>query len=584
MKLETRNLKLKKEIGVIRKDWRGRLRIALVYPNVYRVGMASLGFQTVYALFNKIESVVCERFFLSPGAKPYSKAPSQSSESGKPLTDFDIIAFSLSFENDYPNLLTILDLNGIPLQAKDRNLSYPLIIAGGVACFLNPEPLAVFIDCFLIGEAETLIPDFIAAFEQTDYVNTDSGKYGEKAKSRFLADMANKVAGLYAPLLYKTEYKADCTIKSFQTLVDSHKSVPTSVCRQYAYHLDHFSTCSTIVSSGAAFNNTYLVEIGRGCPHGCRFCSAGYIYRPPRFRSLAHLSQNIALGATITDKIGLLGAAVSDLPEIGQLCVNAIHNNTTLSFSSLRADAITPELTEAMRHSGVKTATIAPDAGSERMRRVINKGLTETDILSAAESLVKNGILNLKLYFMVGLPTETTDDVEAIADLCQKIKAVFLKSSRPNKRIGQITVSLNAFTPKPFTPFQWAPMVATRLLKRKIGRIRKRLKHLDNVRLQVNSLRQAYLQGLLSRGDRRVSLILLLARKNRWNWPKTFKETPIHPDFFSLRERLPDEHLPWDFIDHGISQTFLRNEYQRALQAKSTASCPMKDCRKCGVC
>ena len=286
----------------------------------------------------------------------------------------------------------------------------------------------------------------------------------------------------------------------------------------------------------------------------------------------------------MTDKIGLLGAAVSDLPEIGQLCAYAIHNNTALSFSSLRADAITPELMEAMRYSGVKTATIAPDAGSERMRRVINKGLTETDILSAAESLVKNGILNLKLYFMVGLPTETTDDVEAIADLCLKIKAVFLESSRPNRRIGEITVSLNAFSPKPFTPFQWAAMDATRLLKSKIRLIRKRLQHTDNVRLQVNSLRQAYLQALLSRGDRRVSEILLLARKNRWNWPKTFKETPIHPDFFSLRERLPDERLPWDFIDHGVSKAFLLNEYQRALQAKTTPSCPMQDCHQCGVC
>jgi radical SAM superfamily enzyme YgiQ (UPF0313 family) len=574
------------ETGVIRKSWRGRIRIALVYPNLYRVGMASLGFQTVYALFNAIDSVVCERFFLAPQEKSHSRVRLQSSESGKPLTAFDIIAFSLSFENDYPNLLTILDTVRIPLQAKDRDRSYPLIIAGGVACFLNPEPLAAFIDCFLIGEAEELIPAFIAVCEQTDYFNTHpvkSAQSGKKAKSRFIADLADNVPGLYAPLLYETDYKVDLTIKSFHAK-DSSNGVPVSIIRQYARDLNCFSTCSTIVSRGAAFSNTYLIEIGRGCPHGCRFCSAGFIYRPPRFRSSAHLSQNIASGMTMTDKIGLLGAAVSDLPEIGQLCDYATRNNISLSFSSLRADAITPALTLAMRHSGVKTATIAPDAGSERMRRVINKGITETDILSAAEKLVKNGILNLKLYFMVGLPTETTDDVEAIADLCLKIKAVFLEYSRANRRIGEITVSLNAFTPKPFTPFQWVSMDTTRLLKSKIKRIRKRLQHTANVRIQVNSLRQAYLQASLSRGDRRVSEILLSACKNRWNWPKTFKETPIHPDFFSLRERSQNEYLPWDFIDHGISKAFLRNEYHRALQAKTTASCPMLDCHQCGVC
>jgi len=545
--------------------------------------MASLGFQTVYTLFNQIESVVCERFFLPPAGNPRSKTSLQSSESGKPLTDFDIIAFSLSFENDYPNLLAILDQGGIPLLARERGLSYPLIIAGGVACFLNPEPLAAFIDCFLIGEAEDLIPEFIARCEQTEYVHLYLLKEGRNVKSRFLADLANTVPGVYAPLLYKTEYKTDQTIKSFQAR-DPYTGAPPCVCRQYTPDLSRFSTQSAIVSSKAAFSDAYLVEIGRGCPHGCRFCSAGFIYRPPRFRSFAHLNRNITQGAAMAPKIGLLGAAVSDLPEIGRLCESAIRNNTALSFSSLRADAITPELTQAMRHSGVKTATIAPDAGSERMRRVINKGLTEADILNATEMLVKDGILNLKLYFMVGLPTETTDDVEAIADLSEKIKAVFLQASRPNRRMGEIAVSLNAFTPKPFTPFQWAPMDSTRLLKTKISRIRKRLQPMHNVRLQVNSLRQAYLQALLSRGDRRVSDMLLLARKNRWNWPKTMKEAPLHPDFFSLRERLPDEHLPWDFIDHGISKQFLLNEYRRALKAKTTPACPMKDCNKCGVC
>lgn len=542
--------------------------------------MGSLGFQTVYALFNAMESVVCERFFLGSKGKDHGQAVAQSLESGKALADFDVIALSLSFENDYPHLFDILGQSGIPLLAKERDQYGPLIIAGGVACWLNPEPLAPFIDCFLIGEAEKLIPPFLTALQRTAHFKSISNRSIISDKHRFLADMANAVPGLYAPLLYETTYAANGAIESFQPL----ESVPASIPRQYAETLSHFSTCSTIVCQDAAFNDAYLVEIGRGCPHGCRFCSAGYIYRPPRFRSLAHLKQDIQQGAKITRKIGLLGAAVSDLSEIGPLCASASKQNIALSFSSLRADAITPELTAAMQRGGVKTAVIAPDAGSERMRRVINKGITEADILSAAECLVKAGILNLKLYFMVGLPTETAADVEAIIALCLKIKAVFLDASRINRRIGEITVSLNAFTPKPFTPFQWAAMDDRRVLKHKIQRIRKRLKPIANVRLQVNSLRQAYLQGLLSRGDRRVSDLLLLARKNRWNWPKTLKETPLDPDFFSLRERGADEILPWDFIDHGIRKTFLWSEHQRALSAQPTAPCAVGDCHRCGVC
>jgi len=286
----------------------------------------------------------------------------------------------------------------------------------------------------------------------------------------------------------------------------------------------------------------------------------------------------------MTDEIGLVGAAVSDLPDINKLCDQRFEKDVRISFSSLRADAISPELLSVLKKSNVKTATIAPDAGSERMRKVINKGITEEDILHAAENLVAEGMPNLKLYFMVGLPTETMDDVEAIVTLCKLIKHRFLKSSRARKRIGEITVSLHSFVPKPFTPFQWVAMDDMRSLKAKIKKIKHGLKRVANVRVHADIPRWAYIQALLSRGDRKVAQILSLANKNRGNWPKTLKASSVNPDFYVLRERSEDELLPWDFIDHGINKSFLKLEYKKAMQGKTSPPCPMESCNICGVC
>ena len=289
-------------------------------------------------------------------------------------------------------------------------------------------------------------------------------------------------------------------------------------------------------------------------------------------------------GASKTGKIGLVGAAVSDLPDLDKICGEELREDIRVSFSSLRADALTPELLSVLKKSKTKTATIAPDAGSERMRQVINKGIDETDILDAVEQIVAAGILNIKLYFMVGLPTETMDDVDAISALCKKIKHQFLKSSRPKKRMGEITVSLNSFVPKPFTPFQWVNMDDARLLKEKIKKVKNALKRVANVRVHADIPRWAYIQGLLSRGDRRVAQLLLLANTNQGNWPKTLKSSPVNADFYVLRERSLNELLPWDFIDHGIKKSFLKTEYKRALQGKTSPPCPVTSCSICGVC
>jgi len=555
------------EVGTVRKSWRGRTRIALVYPNRYHVGMSNLGFQSVYRLLNDYDDIVCERAFLpEPSERPAT--PLKTLESGKPLSEADVIAFSISFENDYPNILTILENIGLPIRSDQRGERDPLLIAGGVASFMNPEPIAAFFDCFLIGEAEAILPRFVEFYEPG------------KNKHTMLKIIARNVPGAYVPAFYSVDYQRDGTIASFNPLED----VPRAIKRVYLKDLDSSATCSAILTADTAFDRTYLIEVGRGCPHGCRFCSAGFIYRPPRFRSISLLTENISRAASLTDRVGLVGAAVSDLPGIDDLCNRHLDKDIRISFSSLRADGLSRELLSVLKQSNVKTATIAPDGGSERMRKVINKGIAEEAILNAAESLVANGIPNLKLYFMIGLPTETADDVEEIIGLCKKIKHRFLKSSRSRKRIGEITISLNSFVPKPFTPFQWAAMAETSALKKKIQKIKNELKKVPNIRIHTDIPRWAYIQALFARGDRKVADILSLAHAQKGNWAHTLKSVSVNPDFYVIRDRNLDESFPWDFIDQGIKKSFLKQEFQRAIKALPSPACRVETCNICGIC
>jgi radical SAM superfamily enzyme YgiQ (UPF0313 family) len=565
-----RKARLDAETGTIRKPWQGHLHVALVYPNHYAVGMASLGFQTVYRQLNALSHVVCERAFLPENEDPGK--PLVSLESGRPLGEFDALAFSISFENDYAHVLTILQKAGLPLPATCRggSLPLPLILAGGVSCFLNPEPLAPFIDCFLLGEAEGLLAPFFTRFDPA------------ADRRRFLLEVARDLPGVYVPAFYQEEYQADGTLAAFRPV----EAVPEKIRRVYSADLAEFATHSTVVTPDTGFEDAYLIEVSRGCPHGCRFCAAGYIYRPPRFRPLPALLRAMQEGADLSRKVGLLGAAVSDLPELKALCEQGQRLGLQLSFSSLRADALDDALIAALKSGRLKTATIAPEAGSERLRQVINKGLDEAAILGAAERLVSGGIPNLKLYFMVGLPTETDADVDDLVALVKRIKDHFLRSSRARGRMGDITVSLNSFVPKPFTPFQWVAMDEAATLKQKIKRVKDGLKKTANVRVHADVPRWAYIQALLSRGDRRCGQLLLQAHHNDGNWPQTFKSSALNPDFYIHRQRRKEELLPWDFIDHGLDKQFLWNEYQRALQAKQTPSCPADPdkCRLCGVC
>ncbi len=537
------------EIGTIRKSWRGRTRIVLVYPNRYHIGMSNLGFQTIYRLLNGFEHIVCERAFLQENNQR-KKHPLRTFESGESLTKADIIAFSLSFENDYPHILSILEAAGLALLSDQRSEHDPLVIAGGVACFLNPEPISAFIDCFLIGEAESILPHLIDVFEP------------KKSKPLLLKKIARHVPGAYVPAFYRPAYSGDGTLSAFTPIAP----VPEKIERVFAEDLTAVSTHSAVITPNTTFDSSFLIEVGRGCPHGCRFCAAGFIYRPPRFRPISMLESRIQRGAAQASSIGLVGAAVSDLPGIRDLCRQFLNSDVRISFSSLRADRLAPELLAVLQKSKVKTATIAPEAGTQHLRDVINKGISEDDILNAACALVDNGIPNLRLYFMVGLPTETEADVDGIVTLGKRIKHHFLKSSRARKRIGEITISLNCFVPKPFTPFQWVGMQETKALKDKIKKIKSELRKVANIRVHADVPRWAYLQALFSRGDRRVADILVLAHTNNGNWAQTLKTTPINPDFYVQRQRNFSEFLPWDFIDHRIKKSFLWKEYQKALR------------------
>ncbi len=555
------------EDGAVRKHARGKTRIALAYPNRYSVGMANLGLHAVYGLLNRYEDVVCERVFL-PENDELAVGRLATFESGLPVAAVDLIAFSISFESDYSHLLTLLKLAGMPLHAADRDERHPLVMAGGVACFMNPEPIAAFVDGFLIGEAEAILPQFLQVFQP-----------GVERRA-MLKTIARSVAGAYVPRFYAAHYAADGTLSAWIPTED----VPSRIVRPYVHDLSATATCSTVLTPHTALGGSLLVEVGRGCPHGCRFCSAGFVYRPPRFRTEAALAQTIEQGLARSDHIGLVGAAVSDLPGIASLCRRFSGPDVTLSFSSLRADALSPELLDALSRSRVKTATIAPEAGSERLRRVINKGIQEEDVLNAATALVAQGIPNLKLYFMVGLPTETNADVDAIVVLVKHIKHAFLKSSRTRGAIGTLTVSVSSFVPKPFTPFQWAAMAPTAELKARIKRIQAGLKRVPNVRVHSDLPRWAYIQALLARGDRRVAVLLVRADAAGGTWAHALKTGPLNPDFYVLRERESEEILPWDFIDHRISKSYLLKDYRRALEGRPGVVCRVESCRLCGAC
>ena len=552
------------ESGAVVKRDRGLIRTALVYPNTYRAGMASLGFQTVYGLINDLPCAACERFFL-PERGEKAVVPA-SVETRAPLTAFDIIAFSISFENDAVNLLSMLKLAGIPLRSSQRNQAHPMVMAGGVACFLNPEPLAEFVDLMLLGEAEMFLEDFFKIYSS------------KMLRKELFISLVESCPGVYIPSFYEAIFFEDGRFKEHKP---KRSKIPSQVVVQHIPTLEKTMTTTRVLTCDTAFKESFLIETGRGCPHGCRFCSAGFIYRPPRFYPLEMVEKALVKAAEQTDHVGLVSAAVSDHPDINEICQQGLDKGLKISFSSLRVDALTDELIQSLVRSGVKTATRAPEAGSERMRRIINKKIDEEEILSAAERLVGAGILHLKLYFMIGLPFEKEEDIFAIITLTEKIRERFLEASRVKKKIGTITLSINPFIPKPVTPFQWTAIAPGKVLKARFAIIREGLKKMPNVKINVESFRMSRVNALLAMGDRRMADVLEDALDK--GWAGAMRK---HQDYCTmiLAGYGVAEPLPWDILDSGVNKYFLKKEFHRGEKEKIFPDCPMIPCQQCNIC
>jgi len=564
---------LAQEKGAVVRDWGARWPLALVFPEIYPVAMGNLGFQTLYHLVNAEPRLACERaFFPTPEEWPEyqrTRTPILSLESQRPLRDFAAVAFSISFEADYPKVLQILAQSGISPAAAARGPEDPLVLAGGVATFLNPEPLTPVIDAFILGEGE------VAAIEALNFLADNSS---ERDRGALLGEMAQNFPGIYVPAGYQPRYRPDGTLAA----VEAVPGYPERVVVPHLPDLAGVATHSRLVAPKSEWGEMFLVEMGRGCSRGCRFCAAGFVYRPPRDRRMSDLLPVLDQGLDQGRKLGLVGAAVSDHPEVKDLCRYILAAGGTLGIGSLRADSLDAELADLLAGGGVKTVALAPEAGSERLRRVINKGLTGEDLARAAVALAQAGIDQLRLYFMVGLPTETLDDVREIARLTKYLQHRVIKDSKGARRFRQITLSIASFVPKPWTPFQWVPFTEVRELKQRLKLLRQELSGLKEVRMHTDLPKWAYIQALIARGDRRVGDMLQLAWKH--GWPKALRQSPINPDFFVYRERGPDELFPWDFLDHGLKKEYLWEEYQLALAGKESPACRPETCRRCGVC
>ena len=550
---------LEKERGVVQKPWGGKITICLLYPNAYHVGMSNLGFQTLYRILNADDDVVCERAFLPEpeDLQEYrnTQTPLFSLESQKFLSSFDILAFSISFENDFLNILTLLELAHIPPESRLRDGRHPWVIAGGVAVFLNPEPVSDFFDLFVLGEAEEVMGEFLTVCRQT---LSDKKK---KEKDDFLKNLGG-VEGVYVPKFYRVTYAENGKIEA----MDPEPGFPKKVKRRCVSKLDQFPTQSTLFTPDTEFKEMALVEVNRGCPRGCRFCAACFVYHPFRNRSLSSLESIAKEALSREHRIGLTGTAVSDHPKLLPLCRSILSQRGGISLSSLRVDAVTPSLIQCLKEGEDRTVAIAPEAGSERLRKMLKKGYPEEEILRSIDILVGNGLSQIKCYFLIGLPSETDEDVKEILLLAKRIRHQILSNQEHREKRWRLILSVNPFIPKPGTPFQWAPLEEVWELKKKLKMIQKGVRGEKGMEMIHDLPKWAYIQALLSRGDRRVGKILMATHRYGGNWSQALRDTNINADFYVYRKRDLDEVFPWDFIDHGISKEQLKEEYLAAMK------------------
>ena len=587
------------EVNSVMKDKNDvDIRFAMCFPDVYEIGMSNLGMMILYNMFNEREDVWCERVF-SPWmdldkVMREEHIPLFALESQEPVKEFDFLGITLGYEMCYTNVLQVLGLSHVSLLAKDRKEDAPIVIGGG-ACAYNPEPIAEFFDMFYIGEGETVYDALFDAYK----ANKAAG--GSRADFLFAA---SQIPGIYVPSLYNVTYKEDGTIASF---TPAEEGVPEKVCKQLITDVtkDYRAIKAPVVPFIKATQDRVTLEIQRGCIRGCRFCQAGMIYRPTRERNVEDLkaSAREMLQNTGHEEISLSSLSSSDYSELKELVnflIEEFHGNAVnISLPSLRIDAFALDVMSKVQDVKKSSLTFAPEAGSQRLRNVINKGLTEENILHGAGEAFKGGWNQVKLYFMLGLPTETEDDMKGIAHLAQKIAETYYEEVPKEKRNGkvQVNVSTSFFVPKPFTPFQWAGMYREEDFVEKAKVVK------SEIRAQLNqrSIRYSWhepdvtiLEGFLARGDRRCSKVILRAYEkgaiyDAWSesfdyniWKESFVETNTDIDFYTLRERSTDEILPWDFIDAGVTKKFLIHEWEQAKKETVTPNCRQK-CSGCGA-
>ncbi len=529
----------------------GILRVCLVSPSGYRTGMSSLGFQKVYSLLASFPDLFCDRAFL-PDPEDIrlfrsGRGEILSIESERPLSDFDVIAFSTSFEPDYLSIPLILDVASIPLFSSARTGAEPLIIGGGAAFFINPEPVADFFDIICIGEGESLIPLLFSELTRRSSETRES-----------LLKRLGSIPGVYIP---SSAIGAECDDNTGKNCL--------SPVRRLSADLDTTTPASTVIlTEKCEFGDMFLVEVSRGCPRGCRFCTSAFIYSPFRQHRLEPLLQLAKEGISQGKKIGLVGAAVSDYAGIGELCRKIVEAGGRVSVSSLRIDRLDDEMIDALVKSGHKTISLAPEGGSQRLRDLMRKNLTEEQIISASTLLFSRGILNLKLYFIIGLPTETDDDIRELLRLVHAIREKLLQEAKTRGRIGKITISVNPFIPKPFTPFQWCGMEPLETLGKKFRILEKEIRKAPNLKLKMESLKGAYLQAVLSRGDRSLSRLIATMAAGE-NLKRGAEKHGIDTDRIAHGSMGLNEPLPWDKIV-SADKELLGREFENALSRVQT--------------
>ena len=586
------------EVNMVKKDpSKVAVRFAMCFPDVYEIGMSHLGIQILYDMFNRRDDVYCERVYspwmdLDPIMRE-QKIPLFAVESQDPIKNFDFLGITIQYEMCYTNILQVLELSQIPLHAEERTEEDPIVIGGG-PCTYNPEPIAPFFDLFYMGEGEVVYFDLIDRYKE---IKARGG-----SRKEFL-EQAAQIPGIYVPGFYDVTYKEDGTIEA---MTPNNPHAPQTVSKQLVMDMsDTWYPEKPVVPYLRATQDRVVLEIMRGCIRGCRFCQAGMVYRPVRERSLEELKR---LARTMLKSTGHEEISLSSLISIDYTKLEGIVNflidefdgkGVNVSLPSLRIDAFSLDVMSKVQDVKKSSLTFAPEAGSQRLRNVINKGLTEENILNGSAEAFKGGWNRVKLYFMLGLPTETVEDMQGIAELSEKVAEVYYDTVPKEQRHGkvQVTASTSFFVPKPFTPFQWAPMCTKEQFLERASIVNHRMKEMLNkksLRYNWHEADVTVLEGVLARGDRKVAAVIEEAYRqgaiyDSWSeyfnndiWMKAFETCGVDIDFYTTRERSLDEVFPWDFIDAGVTKDFLKREWANAQAETVTPNCRMR-CSGCGV-